>query len=192
MASQNCHEKASGAFTGEVSVGMLKDLGVRWVILGHSERRHVFGEKDETMTAKVQAVQDGGMQAIICVGEKLEEREAQKTMEVCIRQMEAFASGIKNWDRIVIAYEPVWAIGTGKTATPELAQEVHQGIRLWLKEKISPQVASMRFPPFFFPLFFSCCCKKGLSKGHRGLPVLLSSSNVTRDPPLKVFIPLDV
>ncbi len=114
---------------------------LRRVILGHSERRHVFGEKDAQMALKVQTAQETGLKAIVCIGEKLEEREAQQTTAVCVRQLEAFAAGIKDWSRVVVAYEPVWAIGTGKTATPELAQEVHATVRGWLRDKVSPQVA---------------------------------------------------
>ena len=121
---------------------MARETGAKWMILGHSERRHVFGEKDLQMTAKVAAVQKANLGAIICIGEKLEEREAGHTMDVCITQLEAFAKGISSWDSVVIAYEPVWAIGTGKTATPEMAQEVHGKIRNWLNEKLGKDKAS--------------------------------------------------
>jgi len=141
VAAQNCHEQLSGAFTGETSVAMLRDLGVSWVILGHSERRHVFGETDAQLAAKVRTVQTGNLSAIVCVGEKLSEREAHQTTEVCFRQLEAFAGAISDWSRIVVAYEPVWAIGTGRTASPEQAAEVHTALRQWLRERVSESVA---------------------------------------------------
>lgn len=142
VAGQNCHEAASGAFTGETSVEMLGDLGVSWVILGHSERRHVFGEADAQLTKKVAAALKGGLGAIVCVGETLEQREAGRTSEVVLSQLAAFAAGIDSWNRVVVAYEPVWAIGTGKTATPAMAQAVHKEIRGWLQNKIGPADAA--------------------------------------------------
>lgn len=121
---------------------MLKDCCVEWVILGHSERRHVFGETDQLIAEKVKYALDSGLNVIFCIGEKLEEREAGKTNEVCFRQMEAVRALIgEKWDKVVIAYEPVWAIGTGKTATPEQAQQAHLDIRQWVGEKICPKLA---------------------------------------------------
>ena len=122
--AQNVSEHAQGAYTGEVSAAMLKEFGCRYVIVGHSERRQLYGESDATVAAKFKAVQGQGMTPILCVGETLEEREAGKTEEVVGRQLDAvkFASG-------VLAYEPVWAIGTGRTATPEQAQAVHRFLR---------------------------------------------------------------
>lgn len=141
VAAQNCFKVMSGAFTGEISPSMLKDIGIQWVILGHSERRNVFNEKDELIAEKVAHALDEGLKIIVCIGELLEEREAGKTTAVIFSQMEAVAKKIKDWTRIVIAYEPVWAIGTGKTATPAQAQEVHAELRKWLSEKISPEVS---------------------------------------------------
>jgi triosephosphate isomerase len=124
------------------SAAQLKDIGAQWVILGHSERRHVYKETDDTISRKTSLALDAGLSIIACVGEKLEEREAGSTTDVVFHQLEKFAAGIGNrWDRIVIAYEPVWAIGTGKVATPAQAQEVHQSIRNWLAAKISAEVA---------------------------------------------------
>lgn len=140
-AAQNCYKEPKGAFTGEISPAMLKDIGIQWVILGHSERRSVFGEKDELIAEKCGHALENGLKVILCCGEKLEEREAHKTEEVVIRQLSACAKKIKDWKNVVIAYEPVWAIGTGKTATPDQAQEVHAQIRKWLKEKINPAVS---------------------------------------------------
>jgi triosephosphate isomerase len=141
LSGQNCHEKPSGAFTGETSVDMLRDVGCEWVILGHSERRHVFGEQDAQLTLKIAAALKGGLGVIACVGETLAEREAGKTNEVVLRQLAAFASGISAWQSVVIAYEPVWAIGTGKTATPAMAQEVHAEIRRALHKLAGAEAA---------------------------------------------------
>jgi len=142
VASQNCHDKASGAFTGELGPAMVKDCGANWVILGHSERRHVFGESDKLIGSKVNFAGKAGLNLIPCIGEKLEEREAGKTEEVCFRQMKFIADNVENWANVVIAYEPVWAIGTGKTATPDQAQEVHKALREWLAQNVSADVAS--------------------------------------------------
>lgn len=143
VAAQNVHESSKGAFTGEISCEMAADCGASYVILGHSERRHVFGEGNERIGAKTQTALAAGMKVIACIGEKLEDRDAGRTMTVCVEQLTAFANNIAedDWKNVVIAYEPVWAIGTGKTATPELAQETHQSIRLWLASNISTKVS---------------------------------------------------
>uniref|UniRef100_A0A4W4DSE7 Triosephosphate isomerase n=1 Tax=Electrophorus electricus TaxID=8005 RepID=A0A4W4DSE7_ELEEL len=132
VAAQNCYKVAKGAFTGEISPAMIKDSGVDWVILGHSERRHIFGEGDQLIGQKVAHALESGLGVIACIGEKLEEREAGITEEVVFAQTKVIAG---NW--MVWAYEPVWAIGTGKTATPEQAQEVHEKLRAWLRENVS-------------------------------------------------------
>ncbi len=121
----------SGAFTGEVSGAMLADVGCRYVIVGHSERRTLFGESDAVVAEKFQAAQTAGLTPILCVGETLAEREADRTEEVVERQINAVleAAGVAAFAKAVVAYEPVWAIGTGKTATPEQAQAVHAQIR---------------------------------------------------------------
>jgi triosephosphate isomerase (TIM) len=131
LSAQNCHFEEKGAFTGEVSLGMLRDVGCNYVILGHSERRHVFGETDELVAKKVAAAFRSGVIPILCVGEKLEEQEAGKTTAVVEHQLSISAQGLGGEEAraLVIAYEPVWAIGTGKTASPEQAQEVHRFIR---------------------------------------------------------------
>ncbi len=131
LAAQNCHWEEKGAFTGEISPIMLKDLGCQYVIVGHSERRQLFGEKDETVRLKAGAVFRAGMAPIICVGEVLDEREQGKTFEIVASQLEGALNGLSpaQAERLVIAYEPVWAIGTGRTATPGQAQEVHAFIR---------------------------------------------------------------
>jgi triosephosphate isomerase (TIM) len=136
LGAQNMHWEDSGAFTGEVSAPMLKAFGVTHVIIGHSERRHVFLETDEFVNKKVAAALKHRLVPIMCVGETLQERDASKTVEVVMRQMENGLSGIppKAAATVVIAYEPVWAIGTGKTATPEQAQLVHGTIREFLDD----------------------------------------------------------
>ncbi|XP_060084860.1 triosephosphate isomerase-like [Ylistrum balloti] len=142
VAAQNCYKAGKGAFTGDISPEMIKDCGCEWVILGHSERRNVFGENDELVGAKTKYALSQGLSVIACIGEKLEEREADQTMDVVQRQTTALIENIgDNWGKVVLAYEPVWAIGTGKTATPDQAQEVHQKLRAWLAGKTSDTVA---------------------------------------------------
>lgn len=141
VAAQNCYKAESGAYTGEVSPQMILDVGGEWVILGHSERRNIFGECDKLVAEKVQYALSNHVKVIVCVGELLPEREAGKTEEVVSRQISAIAALVSDWSNVVIAYEPVWAIGTGKTATPEQAEEVHRFLRKWLAEKVGPEVA---------------------------------------------------
>lgn len=130
--AQNVHWEAKGAYTGEISVPMLKEIGAVGAIVGHSERRHIFGEKDEEAGRKARALLQAGLTAVFCVGEKLEEREAGRTWEVVKRQLSVLADlDAGSLDRLVIAYEPVWAIGTGRNATPADAAEVHRAIRAW-------------------------------------------------------------
>ncbi|KAK4306810.1 hypothetical protein Pmani_021395 [Petrolisthes manimaculis] len=142
VAAQNCYKAAKGAFTGEISPGMIKDLGCEWVILGHSERRHVFNEPDQLISEKVGHALESGLKVIPCIGEKLDEREGNRTEEVVFSQMKALLPNISDWSRVVIAYEPVWAIGTGKTATPQQAQDVHAKLREWLRKNVNDQVAN--------------------------------------------------
>ena len=144
LGAQNLHEKANGAFTGEVSAPMLRDLHATHVILGHSERRALFGETDAVVNRKVLAALEATLRPILCVGETLAEREAGKTLEVVGTQLEAGLAGVPaaKADQVVIAYEPVWAIGTGKTATPAMAQEVHAFIRSRLGQLIGLETAS--------------------------------------------------
>uniref|UniRef100_M8AXJ0 Triosephosphate isomerase, cytosolic n=1 Tax=Aegilops tauschii TaxID=37682 RepID=M8AXJ0_AEGTA len=141
VAAQNCWVKKGGAFTGEVSAEMLVNLGVPWVILGHSERRSLMGESSEFVGEKVAYALAQGLKVIACVGETLEQREAGSTMAVVAEQTKAIADKIKDWTNVVVAYEPVWAIGTGKVASPAQAQEVHANLRDWLKTNVSPEVA---------------------------------------------------
>lgn len=143
IGAENCHWAKSGAFTGEVSAEMLKACGVDIVITGHSERRTYFGDTDVTVHDRTRAALDNGMTVILCVGEYLEQREQNITMEVVSSQVKIALAGVskEELDRIIIAYEPVWAIGTGKTATAEQAQEIHACIRKVLAGKFGAQVA---------------------------------------------------
>ncbi len=129
LGAQNVHEEASGAYTGEVSVAMLKDTGCSHILVGHSERRHVFGESGDRLAKKVRAVVQGGLIAIYCIGETLEDREAGRTTVVIDQQIDEVLASDVSAEHLIIAYEPVWAIGTGKTASPEQAQDVHAHIR---------------------------------------------------------------
>ncbi|HLM01316.1 MAG TPA: triose-phosphate isomerase [Pyrinomonadaceae bacterium] len=144
VAAQNCAaERKQSANTGEVSAEMIKDAGCTHVIIGHSERRQFYGETDEGVSKKTRAALDAGLTAIVCVGESLQEREAGKLFEVVGRQLREGLAGLTTADmeRIIIAYEPVWAIGTGKTAAPEQAQEMHGFIRQKLLESHSKETA---------------------------------------------------
>ncbi len=143
VAAENCHFKDNGAYTGEVSVEMLKEIGIEWVILGHSERRQYFGETDETVNAKMLQVLKNDMTPIVCVGETLEEYEAGTTKDVVKTQTVAAFKDVcpKCASRSVIAYEPVWAIGTGKTATNEIAQDVCAYIRSVIADLYGQEVA---------------------------------------------------
>lgn len=144
LGAQNMHWERKGAFTGEVSGGMIKEVGCSHVILGHSERRHIFGETDSVINSKLQAAFTWGIMPIFCLGERLEERESGSTFEVIERQFRAGLEGLKPEDasKVTIAYEPVWAIGTGKTATPAQAQEVHSHLRTLLKESYGENVSA--------------------------------------------------
>jgi len=142
VAAQNTYEKSYGAFTGEISPEMCKEVGADWVILGHSERRAIFHESDDLVARKVTHALTASLSVIFCCGETLTQREANQAVQVVSQQLSALASVIKSWDNVVIAYEPVWAIGTGKVATPEQAQEMHMAIRNWLNEHVSYDVAA--------------------------------------------------
>ena len=142
-SAQNVSAYNEGAYTGEITAKQLKDIGINWSIIGHSERRNIFGESDSIIGIKQKHLQNAGMNSILCIGEKLNERESNKTWEVCERQLEAARPNIIDWKKVVIAYEPVWAIGTGKTASPEQAEEVHCSIREWVKRSVSEEVSSI-------------------------------------------------
>ena len=143
LGAQNVYWADSGAFTGEISVAMLKDFGVQYVIVGHSERRQYFGETNETVNKRLRAALAHQMTPIVCVGENLAEREANKTFDVVKNHCEGSLAGLSPQEAgaIVVAYEPVWAIGTGRTATPQQAQEVHAFIRQLLGKIFSADVA---------------------------------------------------
>jgi len=144
VGAQNLHPEPSGAFTGEVAASMLRDVGCARVLVGHSERRHLFGETDAEVNAKVQAALRAGLEPICCVGELLEERDAGRTAEVVQRQVKTALEGLDApaMRRVTIAYEPVWAIGTGRTAARDQAQEVHQMIRRLLAEQFGEETAA--------------------------------------------------
>ncbi len=143
LGAQNCHDRPEGAFTGEVSPLMLLDCGCRYVILGHSERRHSLGESDAFVGSKVRAALGAGLRVILCVGETLQERQQGRFEEVVLRQLKAGLSGLDGGQLgpVVIAYEPVWAIGTGQTATPAQAQEAHRFIRGHARQEFGEKTA---------------------------------------------------
>jgi triosephosphate isomerase len=145
LGAQDVYFEPPGAFTGEVAVPMLVDVGCRYVIIGHSERRHILGEKDPLLQRKTAAAIAGGLEVIFCVGEMLDQREAHQTEEVLNAQM---AGGLVGLDEaalghVTIAYEPCWAIGTGRTATPQQAQDVHLYLRKWLADRYNPRRAQV-------------------------------------------------
>lgn len=142
VAAQNCWVQKGGAYTGEVSAEMLVNLDIPWVILGHSERRALIKESNEFVADKVAYALGMGLKVIACVGETLEQREAGETLSVIAAQTKAIAEKIKSWADVVIAYEPVWAIGTGKVATPAQAQETHAELRKWIAENVGEEVAA--------------------------------------------------
>ena len=144
LGAQNMYYKPNGAFTGELSASMLCDIGCQYVILGHSERRHILGETDEAINKKVHAALAAGLIPIVCVGELLEEREGGRTLEVVQRQFDGSLAGLSDeqMSKVVIAYEPVWAIGTGKVATPEQAEEVHADLRKIMETRYNSDVAA--------------------------------------------------
>lgn len=143
LGAQNVYHEPNGAFTGELSTAMLCDLGVQYVILGHSERRHILGEIDQDVNKKTLAALAAGLRPIVCVGELLEQREAGGTGKVIQEQFDGSLAGVSAEQilSVVIAYEPVWAIGTGKVATPEQAEEVHADLRRQLTERYNAEVA---------------------------------------------------
>ena len=142
VAAENCADKEKGAYTGEVSAAMVASTGAKYVILGHSERRAYYHETPEILKTKVELALANGLTPIFCIGEVLEEREANKQNEVVAAQMESvFSLSAEDFSKIVLAYEPVWAIGTGKTASPEQAQEIHAFIRSIVADKYGKEIA---------------------------------------------------
>src|SRR5579871_2053533 len=144
IGAQDVFWLKEGAYTGEISAPMLAAAGSQWVIIGHSERRQYFGETDETVLKKTIAALDAGLKPIVCVGERLEEREAGATESVCATQFDGGLASLEpeQFVRIAIAYEPVWAIGTGKTATPEIAADAHRFIRSRVADRFGREIAS--------------------------------------------------
>jgi len=141
VSGQNCSQHESGAYTGELSGAMLIDVGASHVIIGHSERRHIYKETDEVIAAKVATAQKANLVVVACVGELIEEREAGLTNEVVFKQLSAILNVTKDFSKLIIAYEPVWAIGTGKVATPEEAQATHHDIRNYVRDQFNNEVA---------------------------------------------------
>lgn len=144
VGAQNVHDQDFGAFTGEISPQMLVSVNCKYSLVGHSERRHVFGEKDEFLNNKVLALLQNKLKVVLCIGEKEQQREDDKTEEVLQTQLSLDLKKVKNKDmrNVIIAYEPVWAIGTGKTATPETAQTAHAFIREWLSDRFNADIAN--------------------------------------------------
>ena len=144
VAAQNMHQANNGAFTGEISADMLNSIGVKTVILGHSERREYFGETDQLLVEKVDQALKNNLEVIFCFGEKLEERKSEKHFEVVESQLKnaLFHLDAKAWENIILAYEPVWAIGTGETASPDQAQEMHAFIRDLISKKYNAETAN--------------------------------------------------
>jgi len=142
LAAQDCSVYPDGAYTGETTISMLKDLGVEYVIIGHSERRQYFEESDETLKSKLERVLASGLKAIFCIGERLEERKSEKHIETVVGQL-SLLQNLEGFDpaAILLAYEPVWAIGTGETASPEQAEEMHLEIRGFLKDSFGQELA---------------------------------------------------
>jgi triosephosphate isomerase (TIM) len=143
IGGQNMHQEPKGAFTGEICAEMYKDAGASFVLIGHSERRQYFGETDELVRSKTVLALQTGLTPVVCIGETLEERESGRTSDVILSQLDGAFKNFSKDDisRLVIAYEPVWAIGTGKTASPEQAQEVHQLIRKSIEKEFDTQIA---------------------------------------------------
>lgn len=160
LSAQNCHQEESGAYTGEISAAMLRSVGAEYVILGHSERREYFGEEETLLTKKVDIALAHGLIPIFCCGEKLEVREAGNHVELVKKQLagSVFHLSAEAFGKLVIAYEPVWAIGTGRTASPEQAQDMHAAIRQMIREQYSDAVAEAT------SILYGGSCKPGNAK----------------------------
>lgn len=143
VSAQNVSQHKRGAYTGEVTADQLNDFDIKYVIIGHSERRQIYNENDNTIAEKIKIALSNNLIVIACIGETLEQRDADKQSEIVTNQLNAFKNSVSSnqWSNIVIAYEPVWAIGTGKNATAQQAQEMHNVIRQWLNKNISHDVA---------------------------------------------------
>ena len=141
ISAQNTSITGPGAYTGEIAPEHFKDMNIPWAILGHSERRSFYGETDQVVSGKIKRTLNAGLQVIACIGENLKEREAGVTNDVITRQLAAIKNSVTDWRQVVLAYEPVWAIGTGVSASPLQAQEVHQVIRTWLNSNVNELAA---------------------------------------------------
>jgi triosephosphate isomerase len=141
VSSQNVSQFDNGAYTGEVSAKQLKDFNVNWTLIAHSERRQYFGDTEDVIGKKIKISLQNGVNVIACIGEKLAEREANQTLEVIKAQLKTIIENVSDWSKVVLAYEPVWAIGTGKTASPQQAQEVHDEIRKFIAQSVNENVA---------------------------------------------------
>lgn len=141
VSSQNVSQFDNGAYTGEVSAKQLKDFNVNWTLIAHSERRQYFGDTEDVIGKKIKISLQNGVNVIACIGEKLAERESNQTFEVIRNQLKTVIENVSDWSKVVIAYEPVWAIGTGKTASPQQAQEVHDEIRKFISQSVNENVA---------------------------------------------------
>jgi triosephosphate isomerase len=146
VGAQNCYIKESGAYTGEISPLAIKDCGAQWVILGHSERRTIFNESDELVAEKTSFAIKNNLNVILCIGESIDEKKAGKTLDICKRELAAVIKAVNpnDWSKIVIAYEPIWAIGTGLAATSQDAQDIHFDIRTYLKSEIGEIADNVR------------------------------------------------
>ncbi len=144
LGAQDCHDRDRGAFTSAVSAPMIASVGATWVLVGHSERRRVFGDTDEIVAAKLRRALEAGLRPVLCIGETLDEREAGRTHAVLERQLDSALGGLseEHLGRMALAYEPVWAIGTGRTATPAQAQDAHAFVREWLASRVGSAVAA--------------------------------------------------
>ncbi len=142
VSSQNVSQFDNGAYTGEISAKQLIDSNINWTLIGHSERRKYFGDDEEAIAKKIKISIENKLNVIACIGEELVDREANQTMNVINSQLKTICDSVKDWNMVVIAYEPVWAIGTGRTASPGEAQEVHMGIRNYIKTNVSEEVAN--------------------------------------------------
>jgi len=141
FGSQNISKFGNGAYTGELSPQLLKDIGINTTLIGHSERRNLFGDSEEIISDKIKNSESNDFYMVICIGESLEHREKNETMKLVESQLDTIIAAVKNWSKVALAYEPVWAIGTGKVATPDQAEEVHANIRKYLEQKVSKDVA---------------------------------------------------
>ncbi len=166
LGAQNCADQTGGAYTGEVSVGMLKEVGVQYVIIAHSERREYQRETDSQFVSKINLILEAGMKAIFCFGEVLEDRKAGRAEEVVRKQLEGVLPRLENANayNLVLAYEPVWAIGTGETATPEMAQEIHAASRAIVAELMGAEVAE------YLRILYGGSCKPGNARELIGQP----------------------